>query len=558
MTWLKPFRLVACSWVLLVLFTPCSFAQPEPTPDLSEEKELIQTLGVEPDGPSLLRFFRNRILNDTPPETIQLWIKQLGAEEFAVRQQASSHLVQVGLAARNLLSNAVRNPDVEVRRRAIQCLKQIDEANGPSFLAAAVKLLGHLRPEGSLDVLLDFAPITNEEMVLDEVGPALASIARENELFRRELLGALSAPEPIRRAVAGEALWLIELDESKTHARKLLADKDPRVRTRLAYQMLASNEKEAIPILVGLMGELPPDQLWRIEDTLFRIARETSPEATVGTTLASRKQAQEEWKAWWAKHGEGLDLEKINSPMKMQGFTLIAERKSPNGSIVEVDARGAVRWQFQTTGRSPVSAEVLPNQRVLVADYYEKSIKEYDTKGKVHWSKTLPAYVLHAERLPNGHTFVATNNQLIQVNAEGKEVISVRTPGLIRAADRLPNGHFAVIDSTGNYSRITPAGKTVASFPADRVYSIGSSIEVLPQGNTIVPGYYTSQVTEFNSRGKVVWQVNIPRPSCVKRLSNGNTLIGSRTGPTVMEVNREGKVVWQHTGVPWVTFVSRR
>jgi hypothetical protein len=98
----------------------------------------------------------------------------------------------------------------------------------------------------------------------------------------------------------------------------------------------------------------------------------------------------------------------------------------------------------------------------------------------------------------------------------------------------------------------------VASFQTDKLYTIGSSIEVLPQGNVIVPGYYTSMVTEFDPRGKVVWQVNVPRPTCVKRLPNGNTLVGSRQGPTLVEVNREGKVVWQYTGVPWVTFASRR
>jgi HEAT repeat protein len=61
----------------------------------------------------------------TQPEVDQL-IRQLGSESFEERDRASKQLVEVGDAARESLQKALKNPDLEVKRRAGKCLREIE------------------------------------------------------------------------------------------------------------------------------------------------------------------------------------------------------------------------------------------------------------------------------------------------------------------------------------------------------------------------------------------------------------------------------------------------
>ena len=58
------------------------------------------------------------------PEQIAAWVKQLGDNDFAVREEATKRLWQAGEAAESALQAARSSDDAEVKRRARELLEK--------------------------------------------------------------------------------------------------------------------------------------------------------------------------------------------------------------------------------------------------------------------------------------------------------------------------------------------------------------------------------------------------------------------------------------------------
>ncbi|PKL75547.1 MAG: hypothetical protein CVV27_14775, partial [Candidatus Melainabacteria bacterium HGW-Melainabacteria-1] len=112
-------------------------------------------------------------------------------------------------------------------------------------------------------------------------------------------------------------------------------------------------------------------------------------------------------------------------------------------------------------GRAPTALQVLPNQRLLIADQRMHTVSEMTYSGELCWSYGTPRRFgreenmlfapEHSLRLDTGHTLIADtgNSRLIEVNAEGRIVWSLISGGAIRMtrptfAERLPSGHTLI------------------------------------------------------------------------------------------------------------------
>ena len=74
--------------------------------------------------------------------------------------------------------------------------------------------------------------------------------------------------------------------------------------------------------------------------------------------------------------------------------------------------------------------DVLPNGRVLVPQYRNHKVTEYDLNGKVVWEARVQAPT-SAVRLANGHTLAATllGQRVLELNRNGQEVWQHQTDG---------------------------------------------------------------------------------------------------------------------------------
>src|SRR5262249_12450506 len=154
---------------------------------------------------------------------------------------------------------------------------------------------------------------------------------------------------------------------------------------RRAALALAPHDAKAVPVLIELIAKLPYDESGQIHDFLQPLAGDKGP-AAPEEGAESRKKCSAAWAAWWEAKSEKAELGKptrlVVEQGSYQGFTVICEHNT--GNIMELGRDRKTRWSFGGT-RNPVDAWVLPNNRVVVAEYGANMVSCRDMKGQVIW-----------------------------------------------------------------------------------------------------------------------------------------------------------------------------
>jgi hypothetical protein len=325
------------------------------------------------------------------------------------------------------------------------------------------------------------------------------------------------------------------------------------VRLRVALALAFVRDRSAIPVLIDLLAELPRDQNWPVEEVLQRLAEDRAPAWIGGTDEAARRQWRDAWAAWWQKQGAQVDLAKLQRSPPLLGYTVVVLLDA--GQVMELGTDRRPRWQIGGL-QSPLDAQVLPGDRVVIAEYNSGRVTERNRKGDILWEKRVTNPTA-AQRLANGHTFIVTQAQLLVVDPTGKEVFTFGPPGIsFTTARKFPDGRIGYV--AGNrYVELDARGKERKSFAVGNVQTT-SSLDVLSNGHIVVGHYGDGKVSEFDGDGKTVWQASVPSPISVVRLPNGNTLVTSQHPQQVVELDRGGKVVWQYQATGHPTRARRR
>lgn len=511
------------------------------------DERTLKDARIASDGPSLLEFFRKRTISNADLERIKKLIADLGDDSFEVRQNASAQLVTTGAAAVPLLKQATKDSDVEVVRRAQDCLKHIETGSSTAIVAAAARLLAVRKPQETAEVLLAYLPVVEDDVVGEAVRATLTAIAVRDGKADPVMVAALADKSPLRRGAAAAALCRAKAQDHKGAIRKLLGDADPIVRLEVGLALADAKDKDAVPVLIALLDVLRPDQAGLLEDALYLLAGEKAPSATPGSDPAARRAYRESWQAWWREHGESVDLAKLTQPSKVLGYTLVV--LLDEGKLQELDATKRVRWKMEELA-FPLDVQYLPGDHILIAEQGANRVTERDLKGKIVWEKQV-LEPLMAQRLPNGATLIATRQQVVEVNRDGKTLTTHTRPNgeYVMRALKLRNGDLAMVtmdinNNNTRFVRLDAKGKETSNFPV-QVRTSGGRIDVLPNGNALIPEMTANRVVEYDAAGKVVWSAQVPQPIAAVRLANGHTLITSMTENRAIEVDRAGKPVWE-------------
>jgi HEAT repeat protein len=518
------------------------------------------------DGPALLAFFTRRTPQAVDTARIEALIKDLGNGTTGTREAAVKELVTLGNAALPLLRREAKSGSATASHAA-ECLVQIRKANGGfDASAAVVRLLALRKPAGAAQALLAFAPFAEDDCVIDEIVVALADMARQEAGAGSALVNALTARLPETRGVAADALCRAGLTEHQPAVRKLLGDSDANVRLRAALTLAAVKDREAIPVLIALLAELPQEKAWRAEDFLVRLAGSQAPDARLANNEAARKQCRDAWSTWWQANRATADLTPLEKAPRLLGYTLIV--MLDRNSVLELDNEGLPRWQLEGFVQ-PLDVQILPGERLLTAEHDGNKIVERNLKGDVLWQKTF-SEPLMAQRLPNGNTFVGTRDRIIELDREGHEVFAHLTSETIMRGRKLPTGEFVLVTTTAAQEqrvvRLDGRGRELKGFNVT-VNTRGGRLDVQPDGRVLIPEHSNGKVVEYDTQGKSVWEVSVPNPIAAVRLPNGNTLITScplQNRPTeaapsrAIEFDRKGREVWQYKSSERVTRAYRR
>jgi HEAT repeat protein len=270
-------------------------------PVAPSDEQALKAAGLKADGNALLEYFRKRTAGKADKEQIATLVKALAEKDATLRDKATGELVSIGEPAVPALRQAANELDnAEAAALARKCLHNIEGASGAALSATAVRAVTGLKPAGTVEVLVAFLPIAEDDQVVDEVASALTALAVKDGKADPAILKALTDDVPVRRAVAAEVLAQVGGDAQRPAVRKLLKDAKPTVRLRTALALAQYQDPEAVPVLIGLLAEAPPHQARQIEEFLMGLAGEWSIVVPQGNDAVARKLRRELWSAWWA------------------------------------------------------------------------------------------------------------------------------------------------------------------------------------------------------------------------------------------------------------------
>lgn len=539
---MSPLRLRTPLRLTLVFLTGTALAA-APEPDQAFHEKTLKDARVTTDGTGLLAFFRAR--TPTAEDRIRLaeTVRQLGARSFSMRQKAEKRLLRLGRVALPLLTPAARNADIEIARRAERVLAAIEQNPDGSLVVSAARLLSVRRPAGAVEALLAYLPSACDEPAVEAVREALAGLGLRDGSADKAVLAALRDDEPARRAAAAFVVAKAGPEQRKA-VRPLLTDASAAVRFAAATALVRAADKAAVPPLMALLTDAPADLSGQAEDLLFQLAGDKAPATAFGGDAAARRKCRAAWEAWWKAGAAPVDWKRLALEESLLGLTLVCEAHLPDGGrVFECAADGKPRWTVKVS--NPIDAQMLPGNRILVADCNANQVVEVNRAGKELWKYACTS-PLAVQRLPNGNTFIGTYSEVLEVTRDGKKLYGYprNQGGSLYHARKLRNGHIICANSNGVLTELDGGGREVLLLNLGGMAN-WAGVEMLRNGRFLVAKSGANEVVELDRTGKVWWRVTVRNPNSAVRLRNGNTLVASHDDHCVYEFDHNGKEVWR-------------
>eukprot|EP00913_Durusdinium_trenchii_P008771 g8237.t1 len=506
----------------------------------SSDAVLLKSYGIEPTAESLRKYLDSFRPDSDITKRQQALVPLLGDRSFVRRESATRELIRLSVGSTDVLKQAARHADAEIRWRAQRILENAD-SRGNAILQAVFQTIDRQHLTGLTKEILDTLPHCKGRQLIRNATAALKSTttSADVDLLRRKTRAARQAS----RIAAIEVLEHLQGAAADDDLLRLTDDDDDRIQVAAARALANHGHRDSLQVLVKLLGS---------SDLKTRLVSVKTLRAFTGQSFAFtpyespmiREAARGKWQKWIESNAATAA---VNFPLKdvriERGRTLFCDYSRHR--LVEIDLAGKIVWEIKV-GNHPWGAQGLSNGHRLVANYSARSVSEYDAAGKLVWSHSgLPGGPTSVRRLPNGNTLMAcTDSQMvIEVNRRGKTVLSLRIDGRPTDAQRLEDGRtLIVLQNQRRVVEVDREGKVLW-----KITGLASpfSARRLENGNTLVSCISDGTVREFNKKGEEVWsKTGFRNPNDVQRLSNGNTLVSDRTGLT--EVDKMGTVVKKH------------
>jgi HEAT repeat protein len=498
------------------------------------------------EGPKLLDAFRDRTLTEADRKKVVKLVDKLNDESYEVRERAFKALAGMNGNVLPLLKQYLTDPRPEVKGRVERCVSQIKtrEEKTPPLSPVSARLVALRKPAGAAEVLLNYLAVNDEDAVSEEVLNALAAVATRKGKVEPVLLEGLKDEQARRRSAAGAALVQAGLVEHLDACRKLLKDKDAGVRLNVGLALASAKERQAVPVLIDLLADLPPDGGARAMDYLRLMAGDASPNEELGSTPKDKEKCRDAWAAWWKENGAKTPLVSVKRGFvhARMGYSLLL--LPDMGQMVELDRNHKPRVTI--TGLSNAyDAQALPGERYLIAEWGMSRVTERTAQNRIVWTKQVNAPI-GCQRLRNGHTFITTPYNVLEVDRHGKEVANIRPPqGQFYAAYKMKNGNIVCTTNYGLCYTLDAKGKQLSSFRLNGGIQYGG-LQGLDNGHILISHTWNAKVYEYDSKGKVVWEVTVNQPTSAYRLPNGNTLVGTQYPGKIIEYDRKGVQRWEY------------
>lgn len=526
-----------------VIFVPLLLASAmltaaETSDYLATYREALKRNGISPTPDGAVGYLLELQPNENRRERVQSLIRQLGADSYVDREAATSQLLRLPAAPVEMLAEAMRGDDAEVRWRAKLILDR-SENQTSHLLLAALKVLASSPPADCTSDILAVAASCRQPYLADALAEALHAAAGPNDVDA--LRAKLGDPDEYVRVAAAIALAGVLEPGNLAELYPLLDDANELIAIKVARTIADQGDRRCLPTLVRLLQS--PDAAIRSESG-FILAALTDRQMGFAPYDPPEKRAPAvaAWKQWLAAEGSTAELtfpiqRRRSARGDLQGNTLIST--GSKNQVLELDPAGKIIWSYPLNSWS---AEKLPNGNVLIASYTEKKVVEVDSVGNVVWEFG-GVTAMSAKPLLNGNILVAdfSGRRVIEVNRNKNIVWEHATTNECFDADRLPNGN-TIFGCPNLVCEVMPDGQTVNEW---KISGRLNGFQALDNGHLLIANYGEGKVTELTRDGQVVFEFAETQPCDVYRLPSGRMLV--TTAARVIEVGPDKKVIRELT-----------
>ena len=542
--------LLVTSWLSVTPSVPALAQQLEHEAFLRKDDERqLKAIGLKPEQESLIAYFRKRTPNAEKEAQIQRLVRDLGNNDWEVREKAMTSLLQFGKVALTAVQEARKSPDPEIAFRARHCAQRIQSSQTTNVTAAAVRAMGRLRSITGAETLLRYLPYEEDPQVRKAILTALVKAPPKASAPLLEK--AAQEKKKLRRAAAGYVLGQSSGKSARQSVYSLLQDKECEVRLWTARGLLLGNDKASVPILIQLLKE-EQEIRWQAEALLLQLAK-TSVPAYPAEGTQQQQQYVKAWEKWWTEKKDKLDLRSFRDTVPFRGWTILASYQT--GTVWEVDRQGKTRWKL-TGMKGSIDAQAINDELIVVAEYTGKRVTIRNCRtNKIVMTKTFSASPFSVQPLRNGNIFVSTTSEVLEIDRRGKGIYrkSVTTGQRITCGSRARDGRIVALTQNG----MIHVWRTPTSTPITVNTRLNTtySVQALPQGRYLVSSYGNQKVVEINSAGKTIWEYPQAQVYHAERIANDNTLIlcygqqgykvVNRTKKEVIPFKKVGTYIWR-------------
>jgi HEAT repeat protein len=368
--------------LLMIALTPIMFLPGVPV-DADELR--LRAAGIDCSTASLIAYLDHLTGDDRALGEIDELVRRLGAHKFQERESASNALLRLGSAAKPALQKAKeQHADAEIRSRAAQCLRQIEERETNKELpVAAVRLLARRGDSRAIGVLLRCLPTCEANSDMEsELGLGLYDLAARSPTVPPELIAALRDPSPARRAIAGCIVARRGTPAQRAKARLLLKDPLSTVRLRTAQGLLGSGDKPSVPTLIDLLVTGSVAESWQADELLHWIAGGSGPDCGVCRRNVTAEKCHDSWQSWWRQRNSEFDFAAIIRRPCRPGLFTVWESSSAGFGPQGIGCDGTPRVDFLAI-RVCAVGQFLPNGRLLALGHPRHALNREDGRGTI-------------------------------------------------------------------------------------------------------------------------------------------------------------------------------
>jgi hypothetical protein len=516
---------------------------------------IIKKSGISTKPKDIQNWLQSRIPNVTNGIKASKWVIDLGNESFEVREQASRELLKLNNLAIFELKKATKNKDIEVAKRASDCLEQISPHESIALKTAIIRLLGKSNSEFVFEYFSKIADTPELDLLTSEALLDAFSITIKSNPTLVQKLEDFSQSNDIKSRILIARVLAIG-NPNGIAFRKLSTDDQAIVKANALLALLQEKDKKAIGLLITLLPELKTNQLMPIAGLLNELIQDQASEKELAKEKPSAVELQKLFASAWNGKNASTNLNTYTSN-QLQPKRILASLAEPNlsGKICSLNPDGSVSELFRTNSYADLACAI--NHTLFFLMERSRGHVIINNIGEIYERSDplISTFGLDTDGL--GTKFILNRKNLLVLDYTNKIIESIEVNNDCLAGTRLINGDYAIVFK--DKSLIILDGKNLKKEKTKISLGVieptrtilGYQIQGTRSGSILIPEFGGKAINEYDPTGKLLktikFNINagnstIYGPTLTMN-TNGNFLIGTRLGQTVTELNMEGKEI---------------